>query len=221
MWNRRIVPLLLTLLIVAGCGADGAKGPSDLADELLQAMADSDNSRWRKLMADDAVVVYPDGGERRVFGPSPYIDDDFDGDGVLAWADNVQFTNAMHGVTQQSMEWECEEVAPERAECRVSTTDGFIQHGGGPPMVMDFTYTFAEGKCVKDESAIADEATFMQSVAAWDAGLAAYQRWVSETHPESHDALFTGPCCEAMLRMSEDAVGFHGDLLPEFLAAGD
>jgi hypothetical protein len=61
----------------------------------------------------------------------------------------------------------------------------------------------------------------MQSVGAWDAGLAAYQRWVAKTHPESHDVLFTGPCCEAMLRMSKDAVGLHDDLLTEFLAAGD
>ena len=210
---RRWLPGMVALaVVVAACGGGEESQAGDYADDLLQAMADGDNGHWRELTASDAVSIFPDGTELAMFDAVPWMDDDFDGDGVTSYADDVQFRNAMHGPARQHMEWECETSSDSEATCVVSATDAFIEAYGGDPMVTELTYSFVDGKMTREVGVVMND-----SGEAWRAGMAQYQRWVDQAHPDVFDQLFRGSCCEAGLVETEAAIELHQDLLDEFI----
>jgi hypothetical protein len=215
--QRWVTGLVLTVVAITGCGGDGATEPSEMADQLLQAEADGDNDRWRDLTSQDAISVFPDGTELALFGDAPWVSDDFDGDGVTSWADDLQFRNALHGPARQTMDWDCTTISDTEAACVVTATDAFVEAFGGAPMRMEMTYTFEDGRCVRDVGIAEDEAALAASNEAWVAGMAEYQRWVDRTHPDMFDSAFRGACCEAGLVMTEDAISIHDELLAEYL----
>lgn len=220
--NRLVLTVSAVLFFVSGCGdaGVGSAEPVGLSADLLTATRDGDNQTWRDAYAANAKVTFPDGTTMEVFGEAPYPVDDFDGDGVGSFADDMQFRNALHEPAGQTMTWECSEIAADQSECTTTASDKFIEAGGGAPLVTTTRTTFHDGKVIKQEFLEpTDDASMQASQDAHAATMSSYEQWVLDTHPDLYKAVFHGPCCDSALVGSADAITIHAELMPTYFAS--
>jgi hypothetical protein len=201
---------------LAACG-EGTRQPHEIADDVVGAVATGDHATWRALHAEDAIAVLPDGETIELFGASPFVFDDFDGDGIVSFADELQFRGAMHHPARQEMTWDCVTVADAVAECSMTVTDVFVEAGGAEPMHTASRLTFEDGLITVEELlASPDPVASDRAAEAYSATVAAYEEWVRDVHPDAYPTLFHGPCCNAAFVALPDAVAAHHVLIEEF-----
>nr|MDJ0954781.1 hypothetical protein [Acidimicrobiia bacterium] len=118
--------------------------PRDHALALLAARygADADPMVWSGFLVDDSPAFEPIEWDWL---------DDFDGDGVVAFADWMQFQIALNGATGTNAEYECETVSEDTARCAVTHTDHFYERGGATPPATEMLMTFSAGKLSGEE----------------------------------------------------------------------
>ena len=102
----------------------------------------SDPSIWAGYLSPDSPAFAPSDWE--------WIDD-FDRDGVVAFADWMQFQIAMNSAFGTTAEYECEEVSADTAQCGVTATDFFYQVGGAEPPGFEVLMTFESGILAVEE----------------------------------------------------------------------
>ncbi|MDJ0664424.1 MAG: hypothetical protein QNJ75_07675 [Acidimicrobiia bacterium] len=193
-----------------------AAEPQELANRLLAAYAGSDPSAWRGLVSADS----------RVFAPIEWsFLEDFDEDGVIAFADWQQFRIALHGAVEFRLEWECETVDEDEARCRIAGTDAFFEMAGAAPPPAYKMEKFDDGLWVGEEDAVPDATAEQEeqrgnAIEGRESAVAQYANWVAATYPSQYSAVF---------QSSEDdesvdwvtlpaAIAIHEQLIPEFLA---
>ncbi|MDJ0665315.1 MAG: hypothetical protein QNJ75_12235 [Acidimicrobiia bacterium] len=170
---------------------------------------DSDPEVWRSFLSAD----FP------AFNPVDWVWlDDFDGDGVVAFADWVQFEIALNGAMGTIASYECETVSEETARCVGSATDAFYGLGGIEPPEEEVLLTFDAGKLVDHEVVDRDRLETLAAPAS-DAryfAMVAYEEWIAETYPDRYPALYEPPCCDAFVTLPS-AIPEHEELMAEYL----
>ena len=115
------------------------------------------------------------------------------------------------------MTWECSTVTEDQSECTVTATDGFLEAGGGAPLVTRSRTTFEDRVVVTEEYlGPVDPADMAASQEIYFQELTQYESWVHETHPDQYPATFHGPCCGGSMIMLPESVAEHNDLMPEY-----
>lgn len=189
--------------------------PHELADRLFTAYAGLDPAAWRVLFAPDAGV----------FDAMDWDSvEDFDGDGVTTFADWQQFKIAMHGAVGFDLEWECESVSADEAQCAVAGTDAFYELAGTAPPPVELVQQFDAGLWVAEKSLPpTDPEEWDDQKAEAEGGrdeeLTRYEDWVAETYPDRYSAVFDGPGGEELVDWVTlpSAIPIHEELLAEYL----
>ena len=88
-----IVLLFSTVVFTIAALLVGCSDQPETRDEVVEAVwgavASGDDATWRSLHHEDATVAFPDGEMIELFGPSTWVQDDYDQDGVLSFADEM------------------------------------------------------------------------------------------------------------------------------------
>ncbi len=169
----------------------------------------TDPAVWRSLLSSDA----------RAFEPIDWVWlDDFDGDGVVALADWIQFQIALNGVMGTSASYECETVSEDTARCVVSRMDAFYELGGIDPPATELLSTFSAGKLIVEKVVDRDrnESLDIEATDARYWAMVDYERWIAKTYPDRYPALYEPPCCDAFVTLPS-AVPEHEELMAEYL----
>ena len=215
---------LFGLIVTATACGDAAQEPDERADLWFESFADGDVEAFRDSLAVDAVFAGPNGESFPIFGDYPRLRlegdgvDDFDGDGATSYADRYQAALALSEVTHLSIEWDCVTVTDDQAECTVTTTNVFVEAGGGPPYAHVWRLTFEDGKvAVLGLAGPVDPTSAEQAANIEQAERREYAAWVEDRYPDRYDALFHGPCCSSLMVRLPDPIAQHVELMTEYL----
>jgi hypothetical protein len=187
---------------------------------VLEASAIGDNEAWRDLHDAKTSINFPGGESIELFGPSEWVLDDFDGDGITSFADDLQARQALHGPSGQSMSWECTATSDTETECRVTAIDAFMERGGSGPIVSISRFATLDG-LVTGETFLEppDPAAIDAANQAWFQEIVKYEQWLNQTHPGDYESAFHGPCCDSPMVMLPSGIAVHANLMPEYLEA--
>lgn len=225
----RLVGLSLGLLLVAGCtsGNDNTETASsepsarvqDIVESSIQASVAGDVEAWQQTFSDDARFVSTDGTSMQLDEEASWTSDDFDGDGIISYADVLQFWVAMAGPTGLRVEWECVTVSDDEAECTGTETHALAEAAEVPMATWAETLTVEDGQIVEVQDQTDPAASISQETDGRRT-LRAYEYWVWKTYPDRYDTMFHGPCCRGYSWkwvLLPEVLPDHEELIPEYI----